>query len=68
MLSHGLSGLDIIKQMQKGIVDLAIPPRRQMELIKLCGEAEFRMTEGSDEFVQLEAFLAAVSLIGEQKS
>lgn len=64
MLNYGLSGLDIIKQIQSEILDLSTGNREKMELIEKCGEAEFRMTEGSDEFVQLEAFLAAVTLAG----
>jgi replication factor C small subunit len=62
MLKHGLSGLDIIKQIQKEILNLDISSRKQLELIAQCGEAEFRITEGSDEFLQLEAFLAQVAL------
>jgi len=64
MLSHGLSGLDIIKQVQKELLTLDIDNRKKMDLIEKCGEAEFRMTEGSDEFLQLEAFLASVTLAG----
>ena len=29
-----------------------------------CGEAEFRISEGSDEYVQLEALLAKFALVG----
>jgi len=66
MLNHGLSGLDIIKQIQKEIISLKIPGRVQLDLISRCGEAEFRISEGSDEFIQLEAFLAQVALAGEK--
>ena len=65
MLDYGLSGIDIIKQIQKEIYQLDISNRKKMELIKQCGEAEFRLSEGSDAFVQLEAFLAHVALVGE---
>lgn len=58
MLNYGLSGLDIIKQIQREIWNLDIDSRRKVELIDKCGEIEFRMTEGSDEFLQLEALLA----------
>jgi replication factor C small subunit len=60
MLEHGLSGVDIIKQIQKEIWNLHVDDRKKVDLVEKCGEVEFRMTEGSDEFVQLEAFLAAV--------
>ncbi len=64
MLRYGLSGLDVIKQIQKEILELELDGRKRMELIVACGEAEFRMTEGSDEFIQLEALLARVALEG----
>lgn len=64
MLNYGLSGLDIIKQIQKEILSLNLDNRKKMSLIEKCGEIEFRMTEGSDEFLQLEAFLSQVVLAG----
>lgn len=62
MLRHGLSGSDIIKQIQKEIWNLEIEDKHKVKLIDRCGEVEFRLTEGSDEFVQLEAFLAYLTL------
>jgi len=67
MLNYGLSGLDVIKQVQSELLDLSIGNREKMSLIEKCGETEFRMTEGSDEFVQLEAFLAAITVTGSKK-
>jgi replication factor C small subunit len=64
MLAHGLSGLDVIKQLQKEIVDGSIEPRIKLSLIDKCGEIEFRMSEGSDEFVQVEALLSQIALAG----
>jgi len=58
MLKHGLSGLDIIKQIQKEVWSLDIPDAKKVMLVDKCGEIEFRMVEGSNEFVQLEALLA----------
>jgi len=67
MIEYGLSGLDIIKQIQKEILNLDIEPRKKMFLIDKCGEIEFRIVEGSDEFLQLEALLSQVSLVGIKK-
>jgi len=67
MLEYGLSGLDIIKQIQKEILNLDIEPRKKMFLIDKCGEIEFRMVEGSDEFLQLEALLSQITLAGIKK-
>lgn len=63
MLEHGLSGFDIIKQIQKEIWALKIEDEKKLEMIKECGEAEFRLVEGSDEFIQLEALLSKFVLI-----
>jgi len=67
MLRYGLSGLDLIKQIQKELLTLEIDGRIRMQLVADCGEAEFRLSEGSDEFVQLEAFLSKVVLAGMKK-
>jgi len=67
MLNYGLSGLDVIKQIQKEVWDLEIGDREKAFLMDRCGETEFRMTEGSDEFLQLEAFLAQILLIKKEK-
>ncbi len=64
MLKYGLSGMDVIKQIQKEILELDTNSRNKMRLIAKCGEIEFRMTEGSDEFIQLEALLSYFSLVG----
>ncbi len=63
MLNYGLSGLDVIKQIQKEILNLEADNKQKMEIIEKCGEIEFRLTEGSDEFIQLEALIAAIGLI-----
>jgi len=62
MLNYGLSGLDLVKQIQKEIWELEVDGRTKVELVSACGEAEFRMTEGSDEFIQLEALLSKFTL------
>ena len=64
MLEYGLSGLDVIKQIQKELLAVELPARNRMALIDKCGEIEFRMVEGADEFLQIEALLAAVALAG----
>ncbi len=63
MLKYGLSGLDVIRQIQKEVWNLEIENREKVRLIDKCGEIEFRMVEGADEFIQLEALLAHVSAV-----
>jgi len=67
MLNYGLSGMDIIKQIQQEILNLDIPNENKMLLMEKCGEIEFRLTEGSDEFIQLEALLSQFVLYGSKK-
>ena len=64
MVKHGLSGMDAIIQMQKQIWISDLDDKLKIKLIRACGEYEFRLVEGSNEFVQLSALLAEFSLIG----
>lgn len=66
MLKHGLSGLDMIKQMQKEIWNLNIKDEDKVKLVEKCGEYEFRMVEGSDEYLQLESFLSNFIVVGKK--
>ena len=63
MLAHGMGGLDTVKQIQKEIWGLGINDLEKVRLIEKCGEIEFRMVEGSDDFVQLEALLSSFVLV-----
>lgn len=64
MLRDSISGTDIIKSIQKEIWNLSVDNELKVKLTEKTGEAEFRMVEGSDEFVQLEALLASFVLAG----
>jgi replication factor C small subunit len=65
---HGLSGEDIIKQIHRTIFDLTIPDVNKIKLIEKTGEIEFRITEGSNEHIQLETLLAQFTLEGKNLS
>jgi len=47
---------------------LPIEPEVKVRITEKTGEVEFRMIEGSDEFVQLQALLASFVLAGQGKS
>ena len=40
---------------------------KKLLIVEKIGEYEFRLTEGSNALIQLEALLAAVALIGKEK-
>lgn len=59
IVNNGLSGIDVIKQIQQEIINIeGISAKTKIKLIGVVGEFEFRMVEGSNEFVQLESLLA----------
>jgi len=65
MLKESISGQDVIKGIQKEIWNLQIDNEIKVRLTEKTGEAEFRLVEGSDEFIQLEALLASFILAGQ---
>lgn len=64
ILKESISGQDVIKAIQKEIWNLQVEPDLKMKLIERTGEIEFRITEGSDTFIQLQALLASFVLAG----
>ncbi len=64
MITYGLSGQDIIKQIHRSYFELSVSDSEKVRLIDRTGEAEFRMVEGSNERIQLEALLAYLTMMG----
>ena len=58
MLKQGLSGFDVIRQLQREAWNLDVDDKIKLEMVKQCGEVEFRMVEGSDEGIQLDSLIA----------
>ncbi|MEM7821576.1 MAG: replication factor C small subunit [Candidatus Aenigmatarchaeota archaeon] len=66
LLRQGLSGSDIIKEIHRQIYSLNIPEETKIRLIERCGEFEFRISEGGNELIQLEALLASFLLFSKK--
>ena len=64
MIEFGLSGQDIIRQIHSSFFELSIDDREKVMLMDKTGEIEFRIIEGSNERIQLEALLAYLVLVG----
>ncbi|MEN7982257.1 MAG: replication factor C small subunit [Nanoarchaeota archaeon] len=64
MLKQSISGQDVIKAIQKEIWNLPIEPEIKVKLTEKTGETEFRIVEGSDPFIQLQALIASFVLAG----
>lgn len=58
----GMAGGDIIDQLHRGAWDFGLSQRETVRLMERIGEADYRITEGANEQVQLEALLASLAL------
>ncbi len=59
----GLSGDDVVREIHSQILSLGVDDRKKLLLIERLGEYEFRLTEGSNPRIQLEAFLAQLGIL-----
>lgn len=64
MIEYGLSGQDVIRQVHSTFFELSITDSEKVRLVDKTGEIEFRIVEGSNERIQLEALLAYLVMIG----
>ncbi|MCX6818568.1 MAG: replication factor C small subunit [Candidatus Aenigmarchaeota archaeon] len=64
LYERGLAGEDLIKEIHNQIFNLNIPEIKKVGLLEKVGEYEFRLTEGSNARIQLEALLAQIALMG----
>nr|HDO80064.1 hypothetical protein [Candidatus Bathyarchaeota archaeon] len=66
LISYGLSGIDVVRQIHRELFNLDIPEKWKVQLADTVGEIDFRMSEGANEEIQLSALLAKFSYIGSQ--
>jgi replication factor C small subunit len=64
MITFGLSGQDVIKQIHSTFFELSISDSEKVRFMDKTGEIEFRIVEGSNERIQLEALLAYMVMLG----
>jgi len=62
LMEQGLSGSDIITQIHRTLLDLDIADQVKVHLINSIGEIDFRLSEGANERIQLEALIAEFML------
>jgi len=67
MVEYGMSGEDVLMQIYREITSLDIPDKAKVSLVDRVGEYNFRMVEGANERIQLEALLAQIMLVGCEK-
>jgi replication factor C small subunit len=66
MLRYGMSGEEVILQIFREITKMEIGDKEKVMLVDKVGEYDFRMVEGANERIQLEALLAQIMLLGKK--
>jgi replication factor C small subunit len=63
MINYGMSGEDVLLQMYRTIDQLSVSEREKVTIMDKIGEYNFRLVEGANEMLQIEALLAQMLLI-----
>lgn len=63
VFDQGLSADDVIGQIYRTLFDLSLSDGEMIRLVDAVGEADFRITEGANDKIQLEALIAHFALL-----
>jgi replication factor C small subunit len=63
---QGLSGEDVMREMHRQLDGVKADERKKAELVAMLGEYEYRISQGGNDLVQLEAFIAQLSLLAKK--
>ena len=63
MISYGMSGEDVLLQMYRTVDALDVGEREKVAIVDKIGEYNFRLVEGANEMLQIEALLAQLLLV-----
>lgn len=66
MIKYAMSGEDVLQQIYRQVVSLSVSDDVKVKLVDKIGEYDFRLSEGADERIQLEALLAQIMLISKK--
>lgn len=68
LTEQGFSGTEIITQIHKVVLDLDVADELKVQFINSIGETDFRLSEGANERIQLEALIADFMLLSRGKN
>ena len=66
-IHYGLSGEDVLLQMYREVGKLDVPEKAKVKIVDRIGEYNFRLVEGANERIQIEALLAQLMLLGKEQ-
>ncbi len=64
LIRHGMNAEDVLLQCYREVQNLNIDEKKKLKAISVFGEANFRIVEGANERIQMEAMLANLALLG----
>ncbi len=67
MYDYGMSGEDVIVQLYREVINMdekILPTKQKVELVDIIADYNFRLVEGANERIQLEALLAQLMRFG----
>jgi len=67
LVEYGMSAEDVVNQLFREIISSNFDEKLKVVLIDKLGEVDFRLTEGSNERIQLDAYLAYLSTLLSRK-
>ena len=65
-ITYGLAGEDVLRQMHRTVRDLEVPDTIKVQMIEKLAEADFRLSEGANSRIQIEAVIANFAVLGQQ--
>ena len=63
-ITYGLAGEDVLRQMHRSVRDLEIPDHIKVQMIEKLAETDFRLSEGANSRIQIEAVVANFTVLG----
>lgn len=66
LIEYGLAGEDLLREVYRAVYDLSVPDEMKVRMVDRVGEADFRLIQGSNERIQLEALMSSFALMGRE--
>ena len=63
-ITYGLAGEDVLRQMHRSVRDIEIPYKIKVQMIEKLAEADYRLSEGANARIQIEAVIANFAVLG----
>ncbi len=66
MITRGMAGEDVVRAIHRAVLVLDVAEETKVTILDRLGEYEFRMAEGANEYIQLDALLANLTILGKR--